>query len=96
MWLKRAGDAADRRKVVAAVHRFAREIPEVESASVGAAASEPSTEFTDQTFDVGFVLRFRDDAARERYNAHPVHQKAAQEVFLPLSRKLLFYRFVTE
>lgn len=96
VWLKHPGDAAGRQKIVAAVQSFGREIPDVESVAVGAPTVEPSSKFSDQTFDVCFILRFRDEAARQRYNTHPVHQKAAQEVFLPLSRKLLFYRFVTE
>lgn len=96
VWLKHPGDTAGRRKIIAAAQAFARDIPDVESVAVGPPTIEPASKFSDQTFDVCFVLRFRDEAARQRYNSHPVHQKAAQEVFLPLSRKLLFYRFVTE
>lgn len=96
VWLKRPGDASDRQKIIAAAQAFAREISDVESVAVGPPTIEPASKFSDQTFDVCFILRFRDEAARQRYNTHSVHQKAAQEVFLPLSRKLLFYRFVTE
>lgn len=96
VWLKHPGDHAERQKIIAAAQAFARDIPEVESVAGGPPTIEPASKFSDQTFDVCFVLRFRDEAARQRYNSHPVHQKAAQEVFLPLSRKLLFYRFVTE
>jgi hypothetical protein len=41
-------------------------------------------------------MQFDDQAAMERYNQHPVHQKAAQEVFFPLAQKFLFYDFVSE
>ena len=41
-------------------------------------------------------MQFADKAAMERYNKHPVHQKAAQEAFLPLSKKIVFYDFISE
>jgi hypothetical protein len=95
VWLKNAGDKADRRKVVDAVHEFAKRIPEVRLASVGYTDGVGGP-FSDESYDVAFTLTFADDAARLRYNAHPVHEKAAKEVFLPLSSKLLFYRYASE
>lgn len=95
VWLKKPGDKADRRKVVNAVHDFAKRIPEVESASVGYPDGIGGP-FSDISYDIGFTLTFADEAARQRYNQHPVHEEAAKEVFLPLSRKLLFYRYAGE
>ena len=95
VWLKEAGNTADRQKIINAVHDFGREIPEVRSVAVGKTDGIGGP-FSDASYDVSFILTFENDAARLRYNAHPVHQKAAKEVFLPLSRKLLFYRFVCE
>jgi len=92
VWLK---DAGDRGKVIRAVHDFGREIPEVKSVSVGQPHSVGSA-LSDASYDVGFTLTFENEAARQRYAAHPVHVKAAQEVFLPLSRKLLFYQYLSE
>lgn len=95
VWLKEAGNTADRQKIINAVHDFGRKIPEVKSVAVGKTdgVSDP---FSDASYDVSFILTFESDAARLRYNKHPAHEKAAKEVFLPLSRKLLFYRFVAE
>lgn len=95
VWLKRPGNAQDRQKFVDAVHGFAREIPEVLDARVGPSDGIGGP-FSDVSYDIGFILTFADDAARQRYNQHPVHEKAASRTFLPLSRKLLFYRFVNE
>lgn len=95
VWLKRPGNEMDRRKIINAVHEFARDIPEVTQASVGVSDGIGNA-LSDTSYDVGFVLSFANEAARQRYNTHPVHEKAAREVFLPLSRKLLFYRFVSE
>lgn len=92
VWLKNAGDAEERQKVIDAVHDFGRLIPDVKSAAVGPNAGEASP-YLDASYDICFILTFEDDAARQRYNEHPVHQKAATEVFLPLSEKLQFYLF---
>lgn len=95
VWLKEPGNAEHRQKIIAAAHSFPREIPEVEFLSVG--QSPPSTSpYVDASFDICFVMRLEDKAALDRYGKHPVHQKAAQEVFLPLSRKILFYDFTSE
>jgi len=94
VWLKQEGDTDARQKVINAVHEFGRLIPEVESAFVGA-SDGPSNGYTDASYDVCFTLTFADEAARQRYNKHPVHLKAANEIFLPLSKKLVFYRFTS-
>ena len=95
VWLKEPGNAAHRQQIVAAAHAFAREIPEVQFLSVG--QSPPSASpYVDASFDVCVVMQLADQAAMERYNKHPVHQKAAQEAFLPLAQKILFYDFISE
>jgi hypothetical protein len=95
VWLKNPGNAAERQRLIEALHGFAREIPEVQSLSVGQAHPSAS-QLVDSTFDVCFTMQFDDQAALDRYAKHPVHQKAAKEAFLPLSQKLLFYDFITE
>lgn len=95
VWLKEPGNAEHRQKIIAAAHSFAREIPEVEFLSVGRTLPKTS-QLTDASFDICFVMRLEDKAALDRYGKHPVHQKAAQEVFLPLSQKILFYDFTSE
>ena len=95
VWLKEPGNAEHRQKIIAAAHSFAREIPEVEFLSVGQTLPKRS-QWADASFDICFVMRLEDRAALDRYGKHSVHQKAAQEVFLPLSQKLLFYDFTSE
>lgn len=95
VWLKEPGNAEHRRKIIEAAHAFAREIPEVESLSVGQTLPSTSS-YVDASFDICFVMKLKDKAAMDRYGAHPVHQKAAQEVFLPLSKKIMFYDFIAE
>lgn len=95
VWLKKAGSQEDQRRVIEAVHDFGKKIPEVKHAYVGRTDGVGGA-FSDTSYDVCFILSFENEAARLRYNENPVHLKAAQEVFLPLSRKLLFYRFAGE
>jgi len=95
VWLKEPGNAEQRQKIIAAAHAFAREIPEVKFLSVGQTLPSQSS-YVDDSFDVCVVMQFTDKSAMERYNQHPVHQKAAREAFLPLSEKILFYNFVSE
>lgn len=95
VWLKEPGNVEHRQKVIAAAHSFALEIPEVEFLSVGQTLPKTSP-WVDASFDICFVMRLADKAALDRYGKHPVHQKAAEEVFLPLSEKILFYDFTSE
>ena len=95
VWLKEPGNAEHRQKIIAGAHSFAREIPEVEFLSVGQTLPKTS-QLVDASFDICFVMRLKDKAALDRYGKHPVHQKAAQEVFLPLSQKIVFYDFTSE
>ncbi len=95
VWLKEPGNEEHRQKIIEAAHSFAREIPEVQFISVGRTLPKASS-WADASFDVCFVMRLEDKAAMDRYGKNPVHQKAAQEVFLPLSQKILFYDFTSE
>jgi hypothetical protein len=94
-WLKEPGNVADRQKLIAAAHRFARDIPEVQLLSVGQSVPKGSA-LLDTSFDICLIMQFDDQAAMDRYAKHPVHAQAAQEVFLPLSQKIQFYDFVAE
>jgi hypothetical protein len=95
VWLKEPGNAEHRQQIIAAAHSFAREIPEVKLLSVGPTLPSASP-YVDASFDICLSMQFDDQAAMERYNQHPVHQKIAQEVFFPLAQKFLFYDFVSE
>jgi len=95
VWLKEPGNMEHRQKIISAAHSFASAIPEVQSISVG--QSPPSTSpYVDSSFDICLIMRFEDKAAMDRYAKHPIHKKAAEETFLPLSQRLLFYDFIAE
>jgi len=67
----------------------------VQFLSVGQTLPKTSS-WADASFDICFVMRLDDKAAMDRYAKNAVHQKAAQEVFLPLSQKIMFYGFTSE
>ena len=95
VWLKEPDNAEHRQKIIEAAHSFAREIPEVEFLSVGKTLPAMSS-WHDASFDICFVMRLENKAALDRYAKNPAHEKAAKEVFLPLSQKILFYDFTSE
>lgn len=95
VWLKKPGDAADRQKLIAAAKMLKREIAEVEAVTVGPMLPSKRS-IVDSTYDVGFVMRFANQAAMDRYEQHPVHQKAVKETLMPMVKKIQVYDFVTE
>ena len=95
VWLKEPGNTEHRQNIIEAAHSFARAIPEVEFLSVGKTLPAMSS-WHDASYDICFVMRLENKAALDRYAKNPVHEKAAKEVFLPLSQKILFYDFTSE
>lgn len=90
VWLKHPGNAADRATLLATARKFQAEIPLIKHMSVGTAvASERPV--VDDSFDVGFVMRFASKADMDAYEKHPVHQKAVKETLLPLAKKIQVY-----
>ena len=90
VWLKRPGNAADRATLIATARKFQAEIKEIQHLSVG--PSVPSERpIVDDSFDVGFVMRFASKADMDAYEKHPVHQKAVKETLLPLAKKVQVY-----
>jgi|UniRef100_UPI0037840582 hypothetical protein len=90
VWLKRPGNAADRATLIACAKRFQAEIKEIQHLSVGPAVPSERP-IVDDSFDVGFVMRFASKADMDAYERHPVHQKAVKETLMPLAKKVQVY-----
>jgi hypothetical protein len=89
MWLKDPTDHAARQKIIEAGETF-RQIPGVLAVHHGRAV--PSTRpIVDSSFDIGFVITFKDRASLDGYGPHPIHQKAAQELIQPNTKKIQVY-----
>ena len=90
VWLKRPGNAADRATLIATAKKFQAEIKEIQHLSVGTAVPSERP-IVDDSFDVGFVMRFASKADMDAYEKHPVHQKAVKETLLPIAKKVQVY-----
>lgn len=49
----------------------------------------------DDSFDIGYVMTFKDQAAMERYLVHPVHVKLVNEVLKPSMSRVQVYDILT-
>ena len=88
-WLKEPGDAPAIDRIVQASRTF-ESIPGVVSVRPGRPV--PSTRpVVDDSFDVGLVITFEDEAALHAYDQHPTHVKAVRDVLRPLAAKILIY-----
>ncbi|MCB1277575.1 Dabb family protein [Prosthecobacter sp.] len=90
VWLKRPGNAADRAALVAAAKRFQAEIKLIQHLSVGAALPS-DRDIVDDSFDVGFIMRFANKADMTAYEKHPVHVSTVKQTLMPIAKKVLVY-----
>lgn len=92
VWLKRPGNEQDRKALRDAADEL-RVIPGMRFLDHGTplASDRP---VVDDSFDVGFVMRFDSAEALQTYEDHPVHVQKVKEVILPLSKKVQVYDIV--
>ena len=90
-WLKEPGNAEHRQRIVQATESF-REIPGVLAARAGQVIPSERA-IVDDSFDVGILILVPDDKRLTEYLEHPIHQKAKEEILLPLVEKIVVYDF---
>lgn len=90
VWLKNPGDAADRDALIAVAKAFPAQIREIEHLSVGTAVPS-ERDIVDDSFDVGFVMRFANEADLATYVDHPDHVNAVKEKLKPIAAKVVVY-----
>ena len=90
-WLKEPGNAEHRQQIVEATESF-REIPGVLAARAGNVMSSERS-IVDDSFDVGILILVPDEKGLTEYLEHPIHQKAKEEILLPLVEKIVVYDF---
>ncbi len=91
VWLKEAGNADHRQRIIDATRALA-DIPGVIQLHVG--ESVPSNrEIVDDSFDVGLYFTFASVDDMRAYLVDPRHQAAVQEIFGPLSERYIAYDF---
>jgi len=88
-WLKRAGDAEDRAKLVSGLKALAV-IPQVRELHVGVPAATEQRDVVDASFDVSELMLFDTVADQKAYQDHPAHQ-AFVTACAPLWRRVVVY-----
>jgi hypothetical protein len=91
--LKDKANAANALKQIKDACREMRSIPGVYDIEVGPAVT---TAGGSAEFDIGLTVTFRDEAHLKAYGPHPIHKKLADQVFLPLSSKVVAYDFINQ
>jgi len=90
-WLKDSGNTAHRRRIIEASRSF-KKIPGVLDVRVGEVL-ESDRKIVDDSFDVAITVSFDDTQSLAEYLAHPIHQKAKDEILLPIIKKIVVYDF---
>ena len=88
-WLKRAGNAEDRAKLVSGLKALAA-IPQIRELHVGVPAGTEQRDVVDASFDVSELMLFDTVADQKGYQDHPAHQ-AFVAACAPLWRKVVVY-----
>ena len=88
VWLKRPGNAEDKQTLVELGNEL-RSIPGISFLDSGTALPSERP-IVDDSFDIGYVMRFDSSAALASYAVHPKHVEAKDEL-LRLSRKIVVY-----
>ena len=91
IWLKDAGNAEQRARIIEASKSF-RDIPGVLDVQAGKAVASDRG-IVDDSFDVGILVVVPDERRLREYLDHPIHQKAKNDVLVPLVEKILVYDF---
>ena len=91
VWLKDAGSAEQRARIIEVSKSF-RDIPGVLDVQAGKAVAS-DRDIVDDSFDVGILVVVPDERRLQEYLVHPIHQKAKNDVLVPLVEKMLVYAF---
>lgn len=90
-WLKDAGNSEQRDRIIKMTETF-NDIPSVLGARAGGPIRSERS-IVDDSFDVGIIVEVRDEKGLQEYIDHPIHQKAKDEILLPLVERVLVYDF---
>ena len=90
-WLKEPGNVEQRKQIVEVSKSF-RKIPGVLDIRVGQVVASDRA-IVDDSYDVAILVVVPDQKSLDEYLAHPVHQKAKNDILVPLVDKILVYDF---
>ena len=90
-WLKDAANSEQRDRIIKMTETF-NDIPSVLNARAGGPIRSERS-IVDDSFDVGIIVEVRDEKGLQEYIDHPIHQKAKNEILLPVIERVLVYDF---
>ena len=88
-WLKTPGSETDRQRLIDESEKL-KQIPGLVTLTAGRPIPS-SRAVVDSTYDVAFVMTFKDEAALFSYEKNPIHLRAVNDVLRPLTAKLTIY-----
>ena len=89
IWLKDAGNAEQQAKIIEVSKSFLDISGALQVQAGKAVASDRG--IVDDSFDVGILVVVPDERRLADYLAHPIHQRAKNDVLLPLVEKIRVY-----
>jgi hypothetical protein len=90
-WFKDSGNSEQRDRIIKMTETF-NNIPSVLNARAGGPIRSERS-IVDDSFDVGIIVEVRDEKGLQEYIDHPIHQKAKNEILLPVIERVLVYDF---
>tara|TARA_A100001388_G_C28409554_1_gene329876 strand:- start:43 stop:453 length:411 start_codon:yes stop_codon:yes gene_type:complete len=91
-WLKEPRNKENIEKIITMTQSF-QSIPGVLDAQAGRVVMS-DRRIVEDSFDVGILIQIQNEEALKQYLDHPRHQKAKNEILLPLIEKVLVYDFM--
>jgi hypothetical protein len=88
-WLKTPGSETDRQRLIDESEKL-KPIPGLVTLTAGRPIKS-ARPVVDSTYDVAFVMTFKDEAALHSYEKNPIHLRAVNDVLRPLTAKLTIY-----
>jgi len=90
-WLKEPGNETHRKQIIEITKTF-QQIPFVIEAQAGEVVMS-DRDVVDDSYDMGILVVTKNENELQKYLDHPIHQKAKEDVLVPLVDKILVYDF---
>src|SRR5678815_162496 len=89
VWQKDHGNIEAQQKLIDLTYELGK-LPGITRVSAGRAL--PSTRpVVDSSYDIAFVMTFKDEASLHAYETNPTHVKAVNEIIKPMAEKIVVY-----
>jgi len=91
-WLRDSGNEEHRRKLIEASRGF-KDIPGIAELRAGRVLPGERS-IVDSSFDIAVIMTFRSEQDMKNYLSHPEHEKARDEILVPLTDRIVVYDII--